>query len=54
MVEFIVSMLFGVAPIGNDIPKKVEREPMYAVVNEYRIDVPKPTEIKLGKKKRVL
>ena len=54
MVKFVVSMLFGVMPIGGDMPKKVEREPMYAVVNEYHMNVPKPTEIKLGNKKRVL
>ena len=54
MVKFVVSMLFGVMPIGGDMPKKVEREPMYAVVNECRYDVPKPTEIQIGKKKRGL
>lgn len=53
MVKFVVSMLFGVMPMGGDMPKKVEREPIFAVVNEYRIDIPKPTEIKLSNKKRV-
>jgi len=54
MVKFVVSMLLGVTPMGGDIPKKVEREPMYAVVNEYHMNVPKPTEIQLSKKKRGL
>ena len=54
MVKFVVSMLFGIIHIGGDMPKKVEREPMFAVVNEYRNDIPKPTEIQLGKKKRGL
>lgn len=54
MIEFVISMLLGVMPMGGDMPKNVEREPMFAVVNDYRNDVPKPTEIQLGKKKRGL
>jgi hypothetical protein len=52
MVKFVVSMLLGVMPMGGDVPKKIEREPMFAVVSECRNDTPKPTEIRLGKKKR--
>lgn len=54
MVEFVVSMLLGVMPMGGDVPKKIEREPMFAVVSEYQNDIPKPTEIQLSKKKRSL
>lgn len=54
MVKFVVSMLLGVMPMGSDVPKKIEREPMFAVVNEWQNDIPKPTEIQLGKKKRGL
>lgn len=52
MIEFVVSMLLGVMPMGSDIPKKIEREPMFAVVNECRNDIPKPIVIQLGKKKK--
>lgn len=54
MVKFVVSMLLGVMPMGGDVPKKIEREPMFAVVSECRNDTPKPAEIRLGKKKRGL
>ena len=52
MVEFVISMLLGVMPMDSDVPKKIEREPMFAVVNECQNKTPKPIEIQLGKKKK--
>ena len=52
MVKFVVSMLLGVMPMGNNMPKKIEREPMFAIVNECQNNTPKPIVIQLGKKKK--
>lgn len=53
MVKFVVSMLLGVVPMGGDMPKKVEREPMFAVVNEYRNDIPSQLKFNSVRKREV-
>lgn len=50
MISIICAMTLFASPM-KDAPKQVEKEPMFAIVNDEKIIVPKPSEIRLGKKR---